>query len=49
VRLVGISAKRQGVVCKVIIEQYGDQLAAGAIVTVEPGRVRVRSPSDEAG
>jgi predicted nuclease of predicted toxin-antitoxin system len=49
VRLVEISAKRQGAVCKVIIEQYGEQLAAGAIVTVEPGRVRVRSPSDEAG
>lgn len=48
VRLVGISAKRQGAICKTIIEQYGEQVAAGAIVTVEPGRVRVRSPSDEA-
>lgn len=48
VRLVGISAKRQGAVCRTIIEQYGEQLTAGAIVTVEPGRVRVRSPSDEA-
>lgn len=46
VRLVGISAKRQGAVCKTIVEQYGEQLAAGAIVTVEPGRVRVRSSSD---
>ena len=49
VRLVGVSAKRQGAVCRTIVEQYGEQLAAGAIVTVEPGRVRVRSPTDEAG
>jgi predicted nuclease of predicted toxin-antitoxin system len=44
VRLVDISARRQAEVCLRVIEQYGAELAAGAIVTVEPGRVRVRPP-----
>ena len=48
VRLVGVSAKRQGPICRTIVEQYGEQLATGAIVTVEPGRVRVRSPNEVA-
>jgi predicted nuclease of predicted toxin-antitoxin system len=47
VRLVGISAKRQGAVCNTVVEQYKKQLTDGAIVTVEPGRVRVRSSSDD--
>jgi predicted nuclease of predicted toxin-antitoxin system len=49
VRLVGISAKRQGAVCNTVVEQYRKQLTDGAIVTVEPGRVRVRPSSDDSG
>jgi predicted nuclease of predicted toxin-antitoxin system len=41
-RLVGIPAQRQGPVCNAVVLQYGAMLAAGAIVTVEPTRVRVR-------
>lgn len=44
VRLVEIPARRQGFVCAVALERYGTMLARGAIVTVEPGRVRIRLP-----
>jgi len=46
IRLVEIPARRQGPVCAVVIERYGTVLARGAIVTVEPGRVRVRPPEE---
>ena len=42
VRLVGVSARDQGPTCAEILDRYGEELRAGAIVTVEPGRVRVR-------
>ena len=42
VRLVGMSAREQGPICADILDRYGEELAAGAIVTVEPGRVRIR-------
>jgi len=44
VRLVGIPALRQGSACAEVLERYGATLAAGAIVTVERGRTRVRAP-----
>jgi hypothetical protein len=47
VRLVQIPARRQGPVCAVVLDRYGPMLARGAIVTVEPGRVRVRLPENE--
>jgi len=47
IRLVEIPARRQGPVCAAVIERYGAVLARGAIVTVEPGRVRVRPPDGE--
>lgn len=28
--------------CVDILDRYGQELAAGAIVTVEPGRIRIR-------
>lgn len=31
----------------VVLERYGTMLARGAMVTVEPGRVRVRPPEGE--
>jgi predicted nuclease of predicted toxin-antitoxin system len=47
VRLVEIAATRQGSVSNMIVQQYGSVLSAGGIVTVEPNRVRVRSPEGE--
>jgi predicted nuclease of predicted toxin-antitoxin system len=44
VRLVDLAAKRQAAVCSKVLQRYGSELQAGAIVTVEPGRVRVRPP-----
>jgi predicted nuclease of predicted toxin-antitoxin system len=44
VRLVGFAARQQAVACRTVLENYGNEIAAGAIVTVDPGRVRVRSP-----
>jgi predicted nuclease of predicted toxin-antitoxin system len=44
VRLVNLSAKQQGIVCLRVIEKYGRELQSGAIVTVEPGRIRIRPP-----
>ena len=48
VRLVNISACQQGAVCQQVLTQYGHELAQGAIVTVEAGRVRIRPPADGA-
>jgi predicted nuclease of predicted toxin-antitoxin system len=45
IRLVGMPARQQGVLCAYIVERYGKELESGAIVTVEPGRVRIRPPN----
>ena len=42
VRLTGFQARQQGRVCVHVLETYGADLEAGALITVEPGRVRVR-------
>jgi len=42
IRLVQIAARRQGELCRDAIEKYGAEITDGAIVTVEPGRVRIR-------
>jgi predicted nuclease of predicted toxin-antitoxin system len=42
VRLVEIRARDQGPRLAEVLARYGDELQAGAIVTVEWGRVRVR-------
>jgi predicted nuclease of predicted toxin-antitoxin system len=44
VRLVSIAARRQGAACRDVLARFGEELRAGAIVTVEPGRVRIRPP-----
>jgi len=44
VRLVGFSARQQGQICSRVLALHSDDLAGGAIVTVEPGRIRVRIP-----
>jgi predicted nuclease of predicted toxin-antitoxin system len=45
VRLVEVRARDQGRVLNDVLARYGDDLRAGSIVTVEPGRVRIRAPS----
>ena len=47
VRLVAIPARNQGPTCGLVLERYGTMLARGAIITVEPGRVRVRPPEGD--
>jgi len=43
VRLVSVRVAQQATVCLAVLARYGGELEAGAIVTVEPGRVRVRT------
>jgi predicted nuclease of predicted toxin-antitoxin system len=45
VRLVNFKALRQGQVCLQILKDYSKDLENLAILTVEPGRVRLRSTS----
>jgi predicted nuclease of predicted toxin-antitoxin system len=43
-RLVGISARQQAAVCQQVFVAHGVDLAGGAIITAEPGRLRIRLP-----
>lgn len=45
VRLVGFRAQEQGRACLSILNAHADELARGAIITGEPGRVRIRPPN----
>lgn len=45
-RLVNLSTRQQAAVCLRVLELYGNELASGAIVTAELGRVRIRPPDD---
>lgn len=48
VRLVGFSVRQQASLCLDVLERYADELAQGAIITVDPRRVRVRpGPSSD--
>jgi predicted nuclease of predicted toxin-antitoxin system len=42
-RLVGVRVGEQASVCLGALSRFSDELCRGAIVTVEPGRVRVRA------
>ena len=44
VRLAGIAARRQASACLYALGRYAEQLQRGAIVTVQPGRLRIRPP-----
>ena len=44
-RLVNFSARQQASACLAVLAAHGDDLLAGAIVTAEAGRMRVRPPS----
>ena len=43
VRLVGFAATRQAKVCAHVIDLYREELSAGGILTVDPGRIRIRA------
>jgi len=45
-RLVNIAARRQATVCLAVLSLYGEELQSGAIVTAEPGRLRIRPPQN---
>jgi len=48
IRLVNFQISKHASVCLRADEQHGEELAKGAIVTAEPGRLRVRpAPSPE--
>ena len=42
VRLVALSTKQQAQMCAAVLAKYEPELEAGAIVTAEAGRIRVR-------
>lgn len=48
VRLVNIPARQQANVCLQVLTTHGKSLEAGAIVTAEPGRLRIRPSESEA-
>lgn len=43
IRLVGFRAAEHAPACCLVLERYTEELTAGALLTVEPGRVRIRS------
>ena len=43
-RLVNIPAGRQASACLQVLASHGPDLASGAIITAEPGRLRIRLP-----
>lgn len=45
-RRVGFKASEQGTISQRVLVDHGDDLQKGAIVTAEPGRVRIRYPLD---
>lgn len=49
VRLVTLRAEQQGLLAVEALARYGQELSRGAIVTVEPGRVRVHLDESEHG
>ncbi len=42
IRLVGFSAREQAEVCLELLARYGEELAAGSLITADPVRVRIR-------
>lgn len=44
VRLVGIASREQASACERVLDDVGELLPLGAMVTVAPGRVRIRGP-----
>jgi predicted nuclease of predicted toxin-antitoxin system len=44
VRLVDLAARQQAAVCAHVLTAHGGELLAGAIITAESGRLRIRPP-----
>ena len=44
IRVVDFPSSDQGKVSAKILATYGEDLQAGAIITAQPGRVRIRRP-----
>ena len=44
IRLVGFPARQQAIACIRVLALHGLELQQGAIVTAEPGRLRIRTP-----
>lgn len=42
IRIVNFSARRHGDVCLAALAAHGEELLGGAVVTAEPGRMRIR-------
>jgi predicted nuclease of predicted toxin-antitoxin system len=42
IRLVNIGAKQQALACLRVIDIHGEDLKSGAVITVEPKRLRIR-------
>jgi predicted nuclease of predicted toxin-antitoxin system len=42
-RLVGFGARRQAAACLGVLTRHRKELSAGAIITAEPGRLRIRT------
>lgn len=42
IRLVDCAAREQGKLCVLILKKYTDVLIQSAIITAEPGRIRIR-------
>jgi predicted nuclease of predicted toxin-antitoxin system len=47
IRLVDIPARQQAGMCKQVLDRHANEIAAGAIVTVQRGRVRIRPARSE--
>jgi len=43
-RIAGFPARRQAGVIEVILNRHGKELEGGAVITVEPGKIRIRPP-----
>lgn len=48
IRLVDWSMQQQASTTLLVLERYSAELEAGAIVTAEPGRIRIRPANDPA-
>jgi predicted nuclease of predicted toxin-antitoxin system len=46
-RLVNLTTKQQSAVCLQVLSLYGNELASGAIITADLGRVRIRPPIED--
>ncbi len=48
VRLVDFSARDKAAMCLRVLECWGIELLSGALVTAEPGTIRIRPPESPA-